>query len=386
MAHAASTAPPLLRAALGPAGTVLWGSLTGRVLLGRLAGTSPPGAQPAALAGLEDALVLARWETSPHLSALKVERLLRAAWGAPVKTVLDDLELSAPVASTPFAQVHRGWLGGAPLAVKVRRPGVEAMTRADQAFLDAAGVSLGIRAASRAASSVLAHLLEALDFEHEAEQRRLFARALRATPGVVVPPAMPELSTLDVLVSGWLEGPTLAAAPPPDAAATARALVAAHLAAARAGLLLTDARPNHVVALDGGAVGIVGLGVVPVEPARLEDRLVLLSTLRDAGPDRFAAAAWNLLGDAGAARALHSLLRAVLGELVQGAALLDAATLAAVLERALAYQREARALAAVCTPAPGDLALAWSGARLVAVLAALGAREDWLALAASAQC
>jgi len=65
----------------------------------------------------------------------EVERALRAAWGAAPMEELDELD-PEPAAVTPTSQVHRGELDGAPVAVKVLRPGVAASVRQDLALLE----------------------------------------------------------------------------------------------------------------------------------------------------------------------------------------------------------------------------------------------------------
>ena len=261
---------------------------TGRVLLGRAAGLVPPEAAPP-WAELARALERAREEQSTPLDARWVERELRAAWGRPVGRVLDELDLAAPVAVTPLAQVHRGELDGAPVAVKLARPGLEAAVRADLMLLDALRPPLAAAFPNLDGGALLAQIreraLDELDFEHEASQQRAVARALRRTDGVEVPGGHSELATPAVVVSDFLDGPTLADGRPDDPAVVARALVAAHVDAARAGLLLCDPRPNHVVLRPDGRIGLLGTGAaVAGDRAWLRRRLALPAALRDADP------------------------------------------------------------------------------------------------------
>ncbi len=281
-----------------------------------------------------------------------MERELRAAWGRPVGRVLDELDLAAPVAVTPLAQVHRGELDGAPVAVKLARPGLEAAVRADLMLLDALRPPLAAAFPNLDGGALLAQIreraLDELDFEHEASQQRAVARALRRTAGVEVPGGHSELATPAVVVSDFLDGPTLADGRPDDPAAVARALVAAHVDAARAGLLLCDPRPNHVVLRPDGRIGLLGTGAaVAGDRAWLRRRLALPAALRDADPAVFGAAlaADGLLAEgrgaprrperlrAGAtprgrdpsAAVAHRLLHETLGDLLTGPARLDGA-------------------------------------------------------------
>lgn len=372
--------PPALRALFEAARALVRRSATGRVLLGRAAGLVPE-------APWEAALQQAREEASAPLEPRAVERALRAAWGRPPARVLDALELGTPVAVTPLAQVHRGELDGEPVAVKVARPGLAAAVRSDLALLEALRPALAAALPGHDAGVMVAEIrervLDELDLEHEAAQQRAVARALRGRAPVEIPAGHSELAAPGVSVSGFLDGPTLAAARPADPGAVARALVAAYVAAARAGLVLCDPRPNHVVLRPDGSVGLLGTGAaVAVDRSRLRGWIALAGSLRAADPGAFAAEAAELalLERAADARAVHGLLREVFGNLVAGPARLDGAALAAVADRALPRAGAAVALAARARPEPHDVWLGRGGGQLLAVLAGLGAREDWLAL------
>jgi predicted unusual protein kinase regulating ubiquinone biosynthesis (AarF/ABC1/UbiB family) len=302
--------------------------------------------------------------------------------------VLDDLDLDAPVAITPLAQVHRGALGGAPVAVKVRRAGLDNAVRADLSLLDALRPPLRGAFPSLDAGMLLRRIreqaLDELDLEHEAAQQRAVGRALRDVEGVVVPTTHSELAGGAVLVSGWLDGPTLADHDPADPSAVAEALVAAHVTAARGGLVLIDPRPNHVVLLEDGRVGLLGTGnAVAADRGRLSGLLTLPAALRDADPAPFARAVHaelGLLPDAASAHDAHALLRELLGDLVAGPARVDGAALETVGARALRRLPEVFALLARGAPDPGDIWLARGMAQLAAVLSVIGAEEDWVAL------
>ena len=383
-----SDVPPALRALLDVGGALLGGSANGRVALGRVAGLVPAEGIPPWLVPLEARLARARAEASEPLPSKRVERILRDAWGQPPARVLDALDLDAPAAVTPLAQVHRGELDGAPVAVKVRRPGLDAAIRADLALLDALRPPLGVALPGLDSGRLLARIreqaLDELDLEHEAAQQRAVRRALARVDGVVVPAAHGELAAPDVSVSDWLAAPSLAEARPDDPDPVARALVAAHVTAARAGLILIDPRPNHVRLLPGGAVGLLGTGTaVAGDRARLAALLALPAALRDDDPDAFAtlvAGDLALLPDRERAVAAHTLLRELLGPIVGGAAQLDGATAEAVARRARVGLPAIFALLGAAAPDPADVWLGRGTLQLAAVLAQLGAREDWIAL------
>jgi hypothetical protein len=156
--------------------------------------------------------------------------------------------------------------------------------------------------------------------------------------------------------------------------------VAAHVAAARAGLVLTDPRPGHVVVMKGGKVGLLGTGLArPADRDRVTAALEALVAWRAGDQDGFAAVVADRLALLPAADALkaYGLAAVVLGEILNGAITLDGPALAAIAERGLDHLTAALQLAATVTPQPHDLAIARSVGQLASVLARLGATEDW---------
>jgi predicted unusual protein kinase regulating ubiquinone biosynthesis (AarF/ABC1/UbiB family) len=114
-------------------------------------------------------------------------------------------------AAASIGQVYRARLhDGREVAVKVQYPGVAAAVRADLQNL-----GLIIRAAKRFAPGLDARatpfelrerISEELDYEHEAQVQRAFARRWRGHPFIVVPTVVTDLSRARVLVSEWIDG------------------------------------------------------------------------------------------------------------------------------------------------------------------------------------
>jgi hypothetical protein len=375
--------PPALRSLLEAGGALVRRSSSGRVALGRAAALVAPDAMPAALAKLPAELEAARVAAATPVAFKDVEKVLKHAWDRAPGKVLDDLDRE-PVAVTPSAQVHRGERDGEAVAIKVLRPGLAAAVRNDLALLDVLAVPLQQVFGAMDAGAILREAresaLDELDLEHEASTQRQARRALRSVPGLTVPAPDMELSSDAVLVSAWLQGPTLADAAPGDPAAVARTLVAAHVTAARAGLVLTDPRPGHVVLLDRGGVGLLGAGVArPVARDRIAAALDALVAYRSGDQDGFAAIVADrleLLPTADAVKA-SGLSAVILGDLLSGEARLDNSAVAGVIQRALDHLAAGLALAATVTPHPHDLAVARSIGQLATVLARLDATEDW---------
>jgi hypothetical protein len=375
--------PPALRSLLEAGGGLVRRSASGRVGLGRAAALVPADAVPAVLSDLPGELEAARAAAAAPIAFKDVEKVLKSAWGKAPGKVLDDLERE-PVAITPSAQVHRGERDGVAVAIKVLRPGLASAVRNDLALLDVLSAPLRQVFGAIDAGTILREIretaLDELDLEHEASTQRQVRRALRGVEDLTVPAPDMELSGEAVLVTEWLDGPTLGAAQPGDPAAVARTLVAAHVAAARAGLVLTDPRPGHVVLLDAGGVGLLGAGVArPVDRDRVAAALDVLVAWRAGDQDAFAAIVADRLGLLPAADAIkaYGLAAVVLGDVLSGEAHLDGPALAAIGGRALEHLTAALTLAAVVTPHAHDLAVARSIGQLASVLSRLAATEDW---------
>ena len=115
------------------------------------------------------------------------------------------------VAAASIGQVYRARLpDGRDVAVKVQYPGVAQAVRADLQNL-----GLIMRVAKRIAPGMDAkamtreireRLTDELDYEHEAQQHRAFARTWRGHPFIYVPPVVTELCTEHVLVTEWVDG------------------------------------------------------------------------------------------------------------------------------------------------------------------------------------
>jgi len=149
-------------------------------------------------------------DSAPPMSWKQVRGVLSEDLGEPPESVFDELS-EEPVAAASIGQVHRGRLpDGREVAVKVQYPGVAEAIRADMqnagaivALVKAISPGLDARAIAR---EIRERMMEELDFEHEAQVQRLFARAYRGHPFIHVPEVMTELSRPRVLVSGWAEG------------------------------------------------------------------------------------------------------------------------------------------------------------------------------------
>src|SRR4051794_38616216 len=227
------------------------------------------------------------------LSFRDVEKALRAAWGAKPTDELDDLD-AEPVAVTPIAQVHRGELDGAAVAVKVLRPRISVGVRQDLQLLDTLVAPLGAAFPAVDARALVRELservLEELDLEHEAQVQRRFHRALRDHERFVVPRPHTALARHDVLVADWVDGTPLRCAGDPDAAAAL--LLRFTLGAARS-LGTVDASPHldDTLVLADGRLAVLDFGATrTVDPGHADELLAAVDALADGDEAAFAAA------------------------------------------------------------------------------------------------
>src|SRR4051812_6180163 len=252
--------PPALQTLFDAGRTIAAEAPSSRVTLARLEGLVRPELLPEVLRAEVTAAITRAYSLTAHpLDGRDVEKLLRSAWNERPSSVLDEIDLDAPVAVRPHTQTHRALLDGEPVAVKIVRPRVAANARADLVVLDTLARPLGAAFPALAVGPVLAEvrerLMDELDLEHEGEMQRRVARGLRRVEGVEIARVDATLTTHEVHVSTWIEGPTLAAELPDDPSAVARTLVRVYVGAPRAiGLVLANPRPNDVVLLRDGGV------------------------------------------------------------------------------------------------------------------------------------
>jgi predicted unusual protein kinase regulating ubiquinone biosynthesis (AarF/ABC1/UbiB family) len=332
-------------------------------------------------------LSAARAAAREPLDRKRVERALKDAWGGRPTDELDDFD-PEPVAVTPTAQVHRGRHDGAPVAVKVLRPGLASAVRQDLALLDGLLAPLGAAFPALDSRAVLRELrervMEELDLEQEATTQRRFHRALRGHPFLTVPAPVTALAREGVCVSEWVDGVPIADAPDRDQAA-ARLLVFV-LGAGRSGAVHADPDPEDVLVLADGRLAILDFGATrTIDAARLDASAAAVEAFAAGDGAAFGAAAaqlgWLTEPDGHAAL---DFARHALGELGEpGPHRLDTPAVVAARDRALDHPELARLLMSGSLP-PDDLWPGRGAAQLFGVIARIGATGDWLELTRAA--
>ena len=168
-------------------------------------GTLPPEVQErlqAKLAELRD--------SAPRVSFKDMRKVIEEDLGERIGSVFSEFEEEA-VAAASIGQVYRARLDdGRRVAVKVQYPGVAAAVRADLQNLGlllrvGKRIAPGMDAKSMA-SEIRDRMTEELDYEHEAQNQRAFARSWRGHPFVVVPDVVTDLCRERVLVTEWVDG------------------------------------------------------------------------------------------------------------------------------------------------------------------------------------
>jgi ubiquinone biosynthesis protein len=237
------------------------------VKLGQVLSTRPDLLPPEwieALQRLQDDVLPIPWSA--------VQQQLGAELGEGWRARFRDFE-EAPLATASIAQVHAGVLDdGTEVVVKVQRPGLDRVIRADLAILQWLARRFTAEfpeAGSLDADGVVAEfsksLLAELDYREEAKHQRKVAANFEGNPGVRVPVVYEELSTSRVLCMERLRGVKIR-----DARAAGhdmrvvgeRYLSAAYDMLFVHGFFHGDLHPGNVLVLPGDVVGLLDFGMM----------------------------------------------------------------------------------------------------------------------------
>jgi predicted unusual protein kinase regulating ubiquinone biosynthesis (AarF/ABC1/UbiB family) len=167
------------------------------------------GLPPADAEGFQSKLASLR-DSAPRVTFAEMQKVIERDLGRPLPDLFAEFEPEATAAAS-IGQVYRARLhDGREVAVKVQYPGIGTAVRADLQNL-----GLLLRAARRfapgldvqaTAIEIRERITEELDYEHEAQAQRSFARRWRGHPFIVVPEVVTELCRDHVLVTEWIDG------------------------------------------------------------------------------------------------------------------------------------------------------------------------------------
>ncbi len=210
-----------------------------------------------------------------------IRRVIEEDLHAPIGDIFATLEEQA-MASASIAQVHRATLpDGTPVAVKVRRPDIEAVIQADLRILytlarlvEGRLVLPGVYTPAAVVSEFDAALNQELDFFREAASCDRFRSSIaEKLPDVVVPRVYQAQSGLRVLTLELLVGRPFHKITPddPQAHALAHKLIeASYTQVFDTGLFHGDPHPGNLLVLDDGRLGYLDFGLVGTISAEMQ--------------------------------------------------------------------------------------------------------------------
>jgi predicted unusual protein kinase regulating ubiquinone biosynthesis (AarF/ABC1/UbiB family) len=215
-------------------------------------------------------------DSAPQVAFDDMRKVIEQDLDDRISNVFAEFDPDA-VASASIGQVYRARLrDGRDVAVKVQYPRVGSAVRADVQNL-----GLVLRAAKRfapgldvgaTASEVRERIAEELDYEHEAQAQRVFARRWRGHPFIVVPNVVTELCRARVLVTDWVEGirfDQMTQAPQPTRDRVGEIIFRFFFGSLyRFGQFSGDPHPGNLLVLADGRVAFLDFGMTKTVPRR----------------------------------------------------------------------------------------------------------------------
>lgn len=219
--------------------------------------------------------------------------------GAPIASVFASFDRE-PSAAGSIAQVHRATLAsGEAVAVKMRRPGVEAAIEADVLLLETVASWWEEEDASSRRyqpTEIVRQLRKSLarevDFAAEARAQQRFADTFRGSATVVVPRVRTAFTRASLLVMDWVDGIAATRLEAVDASGLDRELLAARGADAVLKMVLVDGffhadpHPGNLFFLEGNRIALIDFGMVGwISDKRRNELVDLMAALAARDPD-----------------------------------------------------------------------------------------------------
>lgn len=225
-------------------------------------------------------------DSAPSLGPGVAERAIEEAFGRPLSELFVDF-CPQPIAAASIAQVHRALLpSGELVAVKVRRPGIEAVVEADLAIL-ADLARLAERYVPDAALYSLCELVDEFgrtirreqDLSREGRIIERVASQFAGDPTVIFPAICWPLTTPAILTMEFLDGVKVSAAGTEEAPELDPQLVARRGADVVMkqilvhGLFHADPHPGNILVLPHNVVAFIDFGIVGRVNRQMRERL-----------------------------------------------------------------------------------------------------------------
>lgn len=227
-------------------------------------------------------------EHAPEIDFTTIRRVVESELDAPLETSFDNFE-PRPVAAASLAQVHKATLAdGTTVAVKVQRPGLDALFRRDLDALEFGLRLLRVLAPRRLRRTNLSAFMSEfrrysmgeLDFQAEARVMERFRANLSGQEGVRVPRTFPDHTTACVLTMSWVEGMRLSETVTTLSGSTQTKLVNRLVSMllkmfVSDGLFHADLHPGNIVFHTDGSFTLLDFGMFGELSAAERDRFVL---------------------------------------------------------------------------------------------------------------
>jgi len=237
------------------------------IKLGQLLSTRPDVLPPAyieELGRLQDDVPPADWNDA--------RAVLEDAVG-PLEEAFDDFDTDA-ISGASLGQVYTATYEGERVAVKVRRPGVEALVEADLRVVRTL-FPLLLRSAPPTQRFTLSNVTtefadtirDEMNYDHEREVLETVRANLADDPNVVVPASVPERSTDRVLTMRYVEGTKIDDVDALDAMGVDRTALAERLERCYIGMLVEDGvfhadpHPGNLAVQDDGTLVFYDFGM-----------------------------------------------------------------------------------------------------------------------------
>jgi ubiquinone biosynthesis protein len=255
----------------------------------------------------------------PALGIDAVRATVEFELGAPLTKLFASFS-ETPLAAATIAQVHEAtMLDGRHVAVKVQRPGLEAMIATDIAalnYLAALGESLFPRLRALDLPVLVKEFANSLnretDFQHEARSIVLFRTALADVPGLWIPDVVAERSTANVLTMEFSDGERVdlyAGLHPDEMPRLINTLVRLMLQTIfEEGLFHADPHPGNVLVLPDGRLSLLDFGMTGELDEPMRDSLTLLLEAVVKGDARAATEAYLELAPQGSEKVHRAAL------------------------------------------------------------------------------